>query len=403
MFEGCPKCKTEKVIANLTVTYNYDKIGLTLRKDILERRYQTGIWKYMELLPVMNKEHMLSLCEGDTPLLKCKRLGKILGIKNLYVKDESRNPTWSYKDRLCCVAIAKGLDFGAKISTVSTTGNHGAATAAYSAIAGMDCVLFTLPIVPKTMLTLMQVYGAKVVSVPTFEGRWKLMAKCVKEFDWYPLGPYNSMVVGNPYGTQGYKTIGFEICEQLNWRSPNKVIMPTGYGEGLFGTWSGFKEFHELKFIRDLPQMVSIEPANGAPLTNALSKGLDYIERIPRKSSVAVSIAGNTTAYQSLKAIWESNGFATTVEDREIMDAQRLLASKEGVYAEPSSAASIAGIKKLRNEGKVDSSETVVCVITSSGLKDVEATRRILPEVTTMRPDWQIFLKHMNKYLKLEG
>lgn len=403
MFEGCPECKTDKIVANLTVIYDYDKIAQKLSKEVLEKRSRRlGIWRFKEMMPIKNEKHMLSLGEGNTPLIKCERLGKGIGISNIYVKDESRSPTWSFKDRLCCVAISKGLDFRAKVATVSSTGNHGAATAAYSAKAGMDCIIFTLPSAPQAMSTLMQVYGAKVVSVSTSEGRWMLMGKCIKDYGWYPTGTFTLPTpTGNPYGAQGYKSIGFEICEQLSWEAPDKVIMPTGYGEGIFGTWSGFKEFYEMGFINTLPEMISTEPARGGPLANAISKDLNYIEKVPLKPSVAFSIATSITSYQALKAIRDSRGLAITATDKEIMAAQKMLASMEGLYAEPAAAASVAGAKRLREEGKIDEDETIVCVATSSGLKDIEATRRLLPSIPTIEPDWYEFKKFMKSHYSL--
>ena len=400
LFEGCPNCKTDKMIANLEVDYDYESIMNVLSREVLEKRREEGIWKYKELLPVTNEKAMITLGEGHTALIKCERLGRKIGLENLYVKDESRNPTWSFKDRLCCAGVAKGLEFGVKVVSVSSYGNLGASAAAYAARAGMDCVVFTPSFVPETMLTLLQVYGAKVVRITTPEGRWELESTCVREHNWYPLGTYTTPTpTGNPYGDDGYKTIGYEICEQLNWDVPDKVFVPTSYGGGLWGTWKGFHEFKKIGLIeKEPPRMVAVEPAALGPLTNAISKGLDYIEKMPLKSTVAFSIAGTISSYRALKTIHDSRGTAITVTDEEITEMQKLLASTEGIYSEMASVAPIAGAKKLREEGGVQEDETIVCVLTSTGLKFPETTKTVLPELhPVIEPSWNPFKKLMKQ------
>ncbi len=380
MLEGCPRCKTDKLVANLDVKYDYDSIANTLSKSILKKRKgQHGLWKYKELLPVKSKKCMVTLGEGNTPLIKCNHLGRKIGIKNLYIKDESRNPTWSFKDRHCCVAIAKGLEFGAKIVSVSSYGNMGASTAAYAARAGIPCIVFVPSFIPQNMLTWLQVYGAMVVPITTTEGRWMLESECLKKFEsWYSAGTFTSpMPVYNPYGVEGNKTIAFEIHEQMR-KTPDKVIVPTSYGGGLWGIWKGFKELSILDFIEEKPEMVSVETSVLAPLAKTISKGLEHVERVPYTSSVAFSIAGTVSSYQAVKAIHESRGIALTVSEEQIAEAQKLLASSEGIYAEMASVAAVAGVKKMVQDGKIDSDETVVCVLTSSGLKFPEVTASFL-------------------------
>jgi len=383
MLEGCTNCRTDKVVVNLDVRYDYDSIANILSKKVLIRRKDRhGLWKYKELLPVERRDCMITLGEGNTPLIKCNRLGKELGIKELYIKDESRNPTWSFKDRHCCVAIAKGLEFGAKVVSVSSYGNMGASTAAYAARAGIPCIVFVPSFIPKNMLTWLHVYGAMVVPITTTEGRWTLELKCLKTFDgWYSAGAFTSpMPVYNPYGVEGNKTITFEICEQMNWKAPDKVIVPTSYGGGLWGIWKGFKELLTLDLIGKKPEMVSVETNVLAPLAKAISKGLEYVERVSPANSVAFSIAGVVSSYQALKAIRESSGIALTVSEEQIVEAQKLLASREGIYGEMASVAAIAGVKKLIEEGSIKRDETVVCVLTSSGLKFPEVTASFLQE-----------------------
>ena len=406
MLEGCPKCRTDKAVSNLDVEYDYEKVKNVLSvKTLKKRKNGNGLWKYRELLPVKRREYMVTLLEGNTPLIKCEHLSRKLGIKNLYIKDESRNPTWSFKDRHCCVAISKGLEFGAKFVSVSSYGNMGASTAAYSARAGIECVVFVPSFTPKNMLTWLQIYGAKVVPVTTSEGRWILERECFRKFDyWYSVGTITyPMPTYNPYGVEGNKTIAYEICEQMSWEPPDKVIVPTSYGGGIWGIWKGLKEFLMLDFIKEKPKMVSIETEILAPLAKAISKGLNHVEKVPPVSSVAFSIAGYVSSFQALEAIRESKGIALTVSERQIIEAQKLLASEEGIYGEMASVASVAGVKKLIEEGEIEKDETILCVLTSSGLKFQEVTAKFLPEQPkAIEPKWEEFVVFLNRHYGLQ-
>lgn len=397
IYDGCPRCKTEKMVAALTVTYDYGKVSSAVTARDLEK-VGPGISKFRSLLPVDGR--FVGLGEGNTPLLRCDRLAERIGLHNLTVKDESRNPTWSHKDRLCCVSVSKALDFGAKTVTVSSSGNHGASTAAYAAKAGLDCVVFTLSNTPATFLTMMRSYGARVVPVSTPRGRWALMERCVKEFDWYPTGNYTwPMVTGNPYGFEGYKTLGYELAVQHDWELPDKVLVPTGAGDAIFGIWKAFHELQtELGFTRKMPQMVSVEAASGAPIAKSLAKGLDYIEPVESRGTVALSIGTSTSGLHALKAVKESKGLAVAVGDREIMDAQRLLASTEGLYSEPSAAASVAGAIKMAAEGQISKDEKVVCIITSTGLKDPDSAASSMAGLPVIEADWSTFVGYMRSH-----
>lgn len=377
MFEGCPHCRTDTFVSNVTVMYDYDKLADIVNKNFADRKHT--MWKYYELLPV-DKNNIVSLSEGGTPLHKTKVCGL-----TLFLKDETRNPTWSFKDRLCSAAISKAKEFNAHTITIASTGNHGASTAAYAARAMIPCVIFTTPGVPFTMKGLMQMYGAKVVAAPTLKERWIIMRTCVQEYKWYPTGNYSLPIVGsNPYGIEGYKTIAYELCQQLNWEPPDYVVMPVGYADGITGVWKGFKEFYELGFIDSKPKMVAIEAIG--PLTNALKKGLDYPEELELIETVAFSIGTNVTPYQGLKTIRDSQGLATTVSDEEIIEMQKSL-GKEGLYVETASAAAVAGVKTLVNQGKIEKDARIVAVLTSTGLKDPVSTQKILPEVPVIAPE----------------
>ncbi len=398
-FTACPSCFRPGSTANLKVTYDHQKAREVIRKDRLEGRPR-GVWRFSELLPVERKEHMLERGDGGTPLLNASKLAKVVGVKNLYLKDESRNSTWSFKDRLACTGIGKALDFGAKVVVCLSTGNHGAAVSAHASFAGMDSIVFTVPYVPRTMLVLMMMCGAKVVPIELAQDSfgqypYAIMKRCVDEKGWYPLGTYVSPSANNPYGVEGYKTIGYEICEQLSWKAPDYIFTPTGDGDGITGTWRGVAEFKDLGFIEQTPRMVAVQPTNAAPLTDALRRGLDEVPPIQTRPTLQFSTGVGSGSLQLVRTIKDSLGGTVTAGDEEVMEMQRELGRVEGVFAEQSSVSSIVGAKKFVEEGKLDRDSTIVCVLTSGGLKDIDAPGARLPKVAPIPNDWDAFLSLM--------
>jgi threonine synthase len=358
------------------------------------------MWRYIDLLPV-EIENETGLGEGMTPLIKCKQISKKLGIKDLFIKDESRNPTWSYKDRLCSVAVRKAKELGATAIVVSSTGNHGAAAAAFAARAGLPCIAFTIESVPATMKVLMQSYNAKLVATKKSEERWILMREGIRRFGWVPVSNFTDPPVGSNYfGIEGYKTIAYEICESLNWEVPQFVIMPVAYADGLWGTWKGFCELYLMGLIDRKPKMVAAEPFG--PLKNALDKGLDFPEKVKAGSSIAFSIAAPNSTYQGLKALKDSKGYAVTVTDEEIISMQKLLGSNEGLFPEPSSVAPVVAAQKLRDTGIILNDDKVVCILTSSGLKDPNTPAGYFPKVPVCEPNLDFVLDTFKKIYNFE-
>lgn len=380
---GCPACATEKSRSNGTCVYDYDALKGRFPHEAVAAG-QRGLWRWDALLPV-SRRAAVTLGEGDTPLLRCDGLARAWGLKELYVKDETRNPTWSYKDRLCSVAISVARQKGARVIVVSSTGNHGAAAAAYAARAGLRCVVLTTVSVPTTMKTLMQSYGAAVVALPTLEDRWAVMAQAAQRFGWFPVSNGFYPPVGSvPYGIEGYKTIAFEIAEQFDWQVPDFVIVPTAFGDGLYGTWKGFWELRRLGVTQAAPRMVAAEPFG--PLAAALERGLEEGEPVPGGQTVAFSIGGTHSTHQALAALKESDGLAVTADDDAIMWAQAELARHEGLYVEASSACALAALHNGLQAGRIDPGSRIVAVLTSSGLKDPAATARRLPPVPESGP-----------------
>lgn len=390
VFDGCPDCQEEAYTVNYKTTVDYGR----LKEEVKWPLDGNGFWKYKPFFAIDDKTTPVSLKEGNTPLLHLKKLGEILGLNNLYIKDETRNPTWSYKDRLCSVAVTRAVQEGAEVITISTTGNHGASTAAYAAAAGIPCVVFTVPQVPEVMKTLMQSYGAYVVAVPQPEDRWTIMKECVKRFGWFPTSGYVSPPIGsNPYGIDGYKTIAFEIYEELN-TIPQFVAVPTAYGDGLYGIWKGMVDLYKIGVSSTLPRMVASEVFGS--LKKTLQESAPQPVKVPFEWSRSFSIASGKGTYQSLHALKESEGLAEVSNDEETMEMQQLLASTEGIYAEAASLTSLVAISKLRKQGNIQADDVVVSVLTSTGLKDPKATAERLPPVEVIEPD----LGELKKLLK---
>jgi threonine synthase len=383
LFKGCPGCLAEGLPTNVSVVYDLDVV----RQRLDEARAEApanGIWRYAALLPA-RLENAVTLDEGMTPLLHAPTLGRELGLERLYLKDETRNPTGSFKDRLAASAISMAKQVGARVVTGSSSGNAGAATAAYAAKAGLDCVMFTTQQFPVAMRTQMAVYGTKMIATPTIHDRWRMVEACVDEFGWFPVTVFVYPLVGsNCYGIEGYKTIAYELVEQLPG-VPDKVIMPVGAGDAFSGAWKGFKEYRELGRTDHLPVMIAAEVFH--PLENALEKGLDQVEEMPWGPSVAISVGLNTSAYQALNVLRESGGVARSSGDEEMLSMQRRLAEAEGIFAELSSVISLCTAKRLVSEGEIRADETVVAFLTSSGLKDPETTARHLPPIPLVDPD----------------
>lgn len=378
-FLGCPACATGKP-SNLIAQYDYGAIARVFSRETLNGRPNT-MWRYREFLPV-DEEHIVSISEGFTPLVACPNLGRRLGLSALYVKDESRNPTWSFKDRMASAGVSAAVAMGCGVITAASSGNGGAAAAAYAARAGLDAVIVTTPQFPLTMRTLMQSYGAKVVATRTMRERWTIVRLGVEKYGWFPTQNFLDPPIGaNPYALEGCKTMGYEICEQLEWRLPDHVISPVGSGDSLVGIWQAFREWLDLRIALPgsrMPQLVAAEVFGS--LQDALARDLDHTEAMRTAPTVAVSVGVANSAYQSLRVLRETGGIAMTASDEEMLQMQSDLASDEGIYSEASSVLTLAVAKKMVERGMLRGDEVVVALLTSTGLKDPEAT------ATRLRP-----------------
>ena len=383
LFFGCPTCPPDRP-SNLYCVYDYEAIARVWDPANVVNR-EPSLWRYPEFLPV-DLEHKVSLGEGMTPLLHLPTLGARLGLERLYLKDESQNPTWSFKDRMASVGAAVARSMGRTVLTAASSGNGGAAVAAYAARAGLRSIILTTPAFPLPMRVLMQVYGAMVLATESAPDRWKLVRLGVEEQGWFPIQNFLNPPIGaNPYAQEGCKSLGFEICEQLGWKAPDAVIFPVTTGDTLVGTWRACLELEALRTIDHVPRMVAAEVFG--PLERALDQDLDQTEPMPGRPSVAFSAAATDSAFQSLKAIRASGGRAATVgDDDAIMDMQLLLAEDEGIYAEAAAVMPLLAARALLADGGLAGDECVVVVSTSGGMKDPASTEPYLPDIPLIEP-----------------
>jgi threonine synthase len=371
LFVGCTACMAEHFQAPLDVTYDYPESGEGLLPDAPLH----GLARYAPLLPPLAEG--LSLGEGGTPLIPAPELASWAGLGGeLYVKDESRNPTWSHKDRFAFLTVSGAVQARAKAVVVSSTGNHGAATAAYAARAGLPCIVFAPPLCPPAVQSFLLAYGAAVLVLPRATA-WSLIGEGAHRGRWYPASTFTPTPTGPPYGGEGYKTIAYEVWLQLERRVPQAVFVPTGYAELLHGVWKGFRELRDLGLTDSAPLMVACEPDALGPLREALTASAPTAT-VPSQSTIAYAIATTVNGYRGVVALEESAGFPVAVTDQEMQEAQAQLAGA-GIWAEASAAASLAGLRKAL-AGDFEGPGPVVCISTSSGFKDLSVGDRLAPE-----------------------
>ena len=382
-------------LGRLDIYYDYEAMKEVVTKDYLSKIPLESMWKYKDRLPPKDESKIVSLGEGATPLIKAKRLAEELGLKNLYLKDETRNPTGSFKDRGMSVAVSVAKEFGFTKAVTASSGNAAAALAAYGARAGIDVIAFVIEQAGYGKIAQLLFYGAKVFRVrglgredPTV----KLMRMVHEKFGFYmapSFGPFN------PYQIEGPKTISYEIVEQLGWRRPDWVFVPVGAASLLTGVWKGFRDFREIGIIPDLPHLFAVQSTGNPPFVRAFKEGQDPFNIRPWDHPHTIAW-GLEDPYPwdgdaGIAALKETKGDAEEVPDELILKAMKLLASREGVFAEPSGAAGLAGLMAALEDGRIDKDEEVVVLVTGHGLKDPDVVKESAGDAPTISADLEEF------------
>jgi len=366
----------------LEVVYNLDSVKLD--RNSFKKRPNT-LWRYHELLPAEDKTKIVDLGAGFTILRECRRLGKALGLRKLYVKDDTINPTGSFKDRPATVAVSKALEFGFKAVGCASTGNLAAATAAHAAKAGIPCYVFIPSNTEINKILQAATYGAEIIAVKgTYDEANRLAAQASDEYEWALVN-----INIRPYYAEGSKTLAFETCEQLGWRTPDNIIIPMGSGALLCAVWRGLKQFRDLGLIDELKtKVIGAQPQGCSPIVSAFKSNSGEVIPVEEPKTIAKSLAIGDPGdgIYALKIIQESGGIAESATDEEIIEGIKILAKTEGIFAEPAGGVAIAVLKNLIKSGEIPKDEEVVCCVTGSGFKSSETILKSLPKPVEIEP-----------------
>lgn len=388
----CPQCGWEPV-ANTTFQCEACDAVLEVimdlthlrRSDLLSIRRDTSInlWRWFEFFPVQNKSSVVSLGEGYTPLVRAGRLGREIGLSQLYIKNDGLLPSGSLKDRSNTVGISRAVELGFDTVAVLSTGNAAASVATYAAAAGLRSVVLVPADTDPAKITQAYACGANVLLLEeSLDGMGALYRKALAEFGWYDC------LSTNPYRNEGKKSYAFELFDQMDEHVPEWIIHPTAGGAGVWAMWKGYEELQAIGWAHRGPRLVAAQSARAAPIVSAFEQGSSVVEPVPSEPTVAESIrVGNPHALGSraLKALRVSDGRAVAFDDEEILAAQGLLSRLAGVFAEPAGAVSVAAARRLRAEGVIGEGQVVVCNVTGNGLKQpgsVSVPAEVLRPVT---------------------
>src|SRR3982751_1665999 len=364
----CEKCGKP-----LLVRYDMEKAGKGLRKEDLRGR-RSDLWRYREILPVEDEDHIVSLGEGWTPLLKARRLGERVGIKNLLIKDESQNPTQSFKARGMTAAVSMAKELGVKKLAVPSAGNAAGALAAYASRAGLEAFIFMPKDTPRANVIECEQTGAHVTLMQGLITDCGAEVARRKEAE----GWFDVSTLKEPYRVEGKKTLGYELAEQMNWVLPDVIIYPTGGGTGLIGMWKAFAEMEQMGWIGSRrPRMVTVQAAGCAPIVQAFEEGKRFADEFPNAATTAAGLRVPKAIgdFLILDALHDSGGTALAVSDAELIDAVGEIGASEGVFCAPEGAACLPALRQLIKTGAVGTDEKVVLFNTGSGVKYLEVFR----------------------------
>lgn len=373
----CPKCqktydfKKQQQLCScgspLLVEYDLVRAKKELKKDVLQTR-EASLWRYKELLPVLDDVNIVTLGEGFTPLLPLYKAGIVSDIDSLYIKDEGIIPSGSFKARGAAVGVSKAKELGVKTLAMPTNGNAGAAWALYCAKAGINSKIIMPEDAPLITRNECAVSKADLYLVKgLISDCGKIVARSVKKHGWY-----DASTLKEPYRIEGKKTMGYEIAEQFGWKSPDVILYPTGGGVGIIGIYKAFVELQKLGWIGDkLPRLVAVQAAGCAPIVKAYNEHSSESRFWEKSHTIAfgINVPKALGDFLVLKAIYETSGCAIAIEDSELLKALNELAGIEGQFVCPEGAATYAAAKKLRETGWIKKSETVVLLNTGAGIK----------------------------------
>lgn len=377
----CPSCG-----GNLDVLYDYDRVREQISKAGLAADRNLSIWRYRALLPIEESSVLPPLTVGWTPIYDCAPLAERYAVKQLFIKDDGRNPTASFKDRPSALAVVKAKETAAETITTASSGNAGSALAGMCASAAMESVIFVPASAPPAKIAQLQIFGAIVVLVDgSYDQAYDLCIEASQRFGWYQRSTGY-----NPYTREGKKTAALEIAEQLSWDVPDIVIVPVGDGNIISGLWKGFNDLKQIGFIDRVPRMIGVQSEKASAIIDAANG--DGIVREGPAHTIAdsINVGKPRDATMAVRAIRESGGLGVKLSDDQIMTAMPKIARETGVFVEPAAAASYAGFMNLWDGGTFSSGDRLLLMLTGNGLKDVDAARRAVREPQRVAADIEI-------------
>jgi threonine synthase len=370
--------------ANLDVVYDYTLVKKRLTYKTLDANPDRSVWRYIDILPVDDIDMVPPVHVGWTPLYKAQKLAESLGISTLYIKDDGRNPSCSYKDRASAISVARATEMEETVITAASTGNAAASLACMTGSLDVKTMIFVPQTAPAPKVAQLLVFGANVIMVDgTYDDAFDLCIQASNEYGWY-----NRNTGYNAFTREGKKTCAFEICEQLEWETPDKVFVSAGDGNILSGLWKGFTDFKKLGIIDKLPQMIAVQAEHSNAIKLAFESADGEVKPVSGQTIAdSISVSMPRDAMAALIALRESGGCAVTVTDDEILKAIPEVARGVNVFAEPAGAASYAGLKNAVRDGLVKDGESVVVIITGNGLKDINSAMRSVGTPYRIKPD----------------
>ena len=365
---------------NIDAQYDYKKISEVFSVSILKNNPIRDVWRYKPLFPFSSLDSVPNLDFSLTPLYKSKVVEKDTGLENVYLKDDTRLPSASFKDRASSVVMAVAREKGIKVVSAASTGNAGCSWACMGASVGMEVIIYVPKTAPRAKIAQLRVYGADVRIVDgTYDDAYDLCVKDSKTNNYF-----NRCTGYNPYTREGKKSVSFEIWEQLGYKAPGSVFVPVGDGNIISGVWKGFRDLKALGLIEQLPQLVAVQSSKSDAIIKTFEKiqktggkvtgkiKVETVNATTRADSISVDLPRDGIA--AVRALLETGGYGVRVEDEDILKNISFLASKTGIFVEPAGATSLAGLRKIAAEGKKELiKEPVVCLLTGNGLKDVDA------------------------------
>jgi len=376
----CPRHGDDGI---LDVVYDYDYIRQHWSREDLARSRESSMWRYRPLLPVGPDSPVPPLTVGWTPLYRCPRLGERLGVGQVWLKDDGRNPTGSLKDRASAVGLAKAHELGQERVVAASTGNAASSLAGLAASMGMETVIFVPETAPKAKQAQLLVFGATLVAVRgTYDEAFDLSLQATHLYGWYSRN-----TAYNPYLSEGKKTAVLEICEQMGWQVPDRIFVSVGDGCIIGGLWKGLRDLMALGFIDRMPRLFGVQATGSAALAEAWAQGTEEVQPVvPRTLADSISVGLPRDRVKALRAVRETGGEFVTVSDDEILEAMRVLGREAGVFGEPAGVTGFAGLTRLAREGRIGADERVVVLVTGNGLKDVDSAMKAVGQPHRIDP-----------------